>query len=271
MRKPKSILVAYDYSGTSRAALAEAKRIARASDSTLVLFHALTGPEDGRRSDLLSCDVADAQSYGIACRLRLGPPPVRRALTNAIEAERPDLVVMGASRGKGRLARRVLRSGLAPVLAVRDVPHTHSTVPPVTRRRIVVGVELDGGSMDAVDEAARFAALAGGEIRLVHATSRADAIPSLQHRLDWIASTLRANGLEASGAAVFGDPARALIAETEGDRGSVIAVGTRHRSTAARRVLGSVAEKVLAGAPGAVLIAPVSGEGIRIEAPEARV
>ena len=271
------ILVAFDYDPPSRAALAEATRLATAAHARLVIAH-VYGPEPIHPSDgvplvlersavsqLLECDCSWARSFGIDCRVAVAEGDVADQLLRLIRDERPDLVVVG-THGRtgldrlvlGSVAQRLLRTSPRPVLVVR--PPRRGAHGDAGLRRIVVGVDFTPASTRALEDARWLAKLTGAHLVLLHAIARntpIDVDPSRrpQARLDELAEELRAGGVGCTPIVTVGDAATALLAESEGAPTALIALGTRARAPSMRRLFGSVADAVLRRSRCPVLVA----------------
>jgi nucleotide-binding universal stress UspA family protein len=151
----------------------------------LVLVHALPlavaahspGPrEAGER--LLTELVEDLALPDVGCRLAVGD--MAELLLEAAAHERAELIALGIGgrRAASRLrsvAQRALRGATCPVAAVPpDVASDWSGGPPGTH--ILSGVARDGDA-DCAEVGAALALALGLRLRLVHATTRAAAMP----------------------------------------------------------------------------------------------
>lgn len=144
MSVPSKILVAVDFSETSDRALDTAIAYAKQFGATLDLIHAFTLPvsfvspyeiaipegffEDARKAAevRLKEDLAKAEKAGVTAACRLVEAPATRAITEAIDADGIDLLVMG-SHGYtglkhvllGSIAERTLHRASCAVLVVK--------------------------------------------------------------------------------------------------------------------------------------------------------
>jgi nucleotide-binding universal stress UspA family protein len=222
---------------------------------------------------------------GIEARPRLTTGAVEHDLLRAIVSDGPDVVVMG-THGRGLMGRAVLggvahkivRLSPRPVVAVRwsgarvRTPWGKVLVGPPPREggatfaRIVV--PLDGSALaeGILGEARAVGAPFGARYALVRAVER-PVYPMLDvtgpqlrevdgavRYLDTVKAGLEAEGLQAETEVLFGSPAAAILEYTEKIEADLIAMATHGRSGLSRWLLGSVAEKVLAGSGVPVLL-----------------
>lgn len=284
------ILVPTDFSATSDAALAHARRLAEQFGASLHLVHAFAEPYAATGADL----------YGIV------PLPVREDLLRDAEArleerlpraEREknggtaevihglpataivrhaanigaDLIVMGThGRGGvahlllGSVAERVVRTAPCPVLTIREQPARAIS-------RILVPTDFSANSDDALDYAVEMAGGLGAGIRLLHVLDDplvADGLAAEAYIVE--APTLRTKMLEDAQAklahrrahrdpqvrieseVLFGHGAK-TIAEYAAGNFDLIVMGTHGRTGVAHLLLGSVAERLVRMAPCPVL------------------
>ncbi len=275
MRKRKRFAVAYDFSEPSRLALAEAAKLARAEAAELVLLHVmpegLTTDERRRIHDNLKGDLAEVPGglTGVEARVRLDEGDAAPRIVDALEREQPEIALLGTHARTGvehlvlgSVAEEVMRATRVPVLVMR-MPKAGARPRPDVK--VVVGIDFTPESLEARRLAETLARAHGVGVSLVHVLA-ASASEEEKNRvtslLEHAAKGMRLRGVDAVPLVTWGDPATALIAETEGDPRNIIAVGTHGRGRVARWLLGSVAEPVMKRAPGAVLVA---------HAPEARI
>lgn len=131
-----------------------------------------------------------------------------------------------------------------------------SSAPPSPRTVILTAIDASSASQDAARAAARFAAMPGSEIHLLHVLSSVTARPD-QVALD------QARALLEGTAQLFGEGHKVILHLAVGKawreivqlaadlRADLVVVGTRARSGIQRVVLGSVTEQVVrnAGCP----------------------
>ena len=123
------VLVAFDDSSCSRAALARVADAAWARDASVVLLTVLPAAleEAAQRAEIrlrAAGDALRAKGLVVATRVRRGDPEL--AIVDAAEEERADLVVVG-SHGRSGVSRPLLGSVASHVVAHcrRDVLVVH--------------------------------------------------------------------------------------------------------------------------------------------------
>lgn len=183
MKKLEQILVGVDFSEASRAALAEAVRLASGQGARLDIVHVATAEEveeirrfvdvseEGVLEDLVqrvrafSGDAAKGLE-GVGIRARIGHPYVELvAMSEELSA---DLLVMGAS-GSGERRNR------AGMIATKCVRHAPLTVLLVRARhqepfhRVVACVDYSDSSREALEQAAVVAKQEGADLHVIHA------------------------------------------------------------------------------------------------------
>jgi nucleotide-binding universal stress UspA family protein len=195
------------------------------------------------------------------------------ALLHEAEDVGASLIVVG-SRGLsgierlllGDVASKVVRYARVPVLVVRPVSSSGL---------VLAATDLSDPAMPAVSEAARIARVRGLRLGLVHCIEVSpDPVVALAGPFGggWSAPPAAAveaarlaaeNVLRETAArlnvnadvfAVTGNAAQAIIELAEAHRAELLVVGTHGRTAIRRLLLGSVAEKVVAGAPCSVLV-----------------
>jgi nucleotide-binding universal stress UspA family protein len=199
--------------------------------------------------------------------VREGDPGTRVLAT--IAGLRPRLVVMGTHgrRGLGRLvlgsvAERVARESATPVMTVRLGAAGAARTP--RRNIILVPMDLDARSADALGHARHLARALGAEICLLHVNASITPDPELGAvQADWLRTAaldaerfLTRHARAIGGARTLlreGDPASQILAAIEELRPRFTVMGTRGRHGIERVVLGSVTERVTREASAPVL------------------
>ncbi len=207
------------------------------------------------------------------------------AVTEAVERERPDLVVM-CTHGRGPLSRfwlgsvadHLLRHVTVPLLLVR--PAGEGAVAATSIRRIMVALDLSGESRAVIAPAADLARALGAAIQLLHVVEPAvgivdGALPfpvpadatqlerrkqEAEARLAPLGAQLESEGISASTRVLVGVGAATTILEERVIGGHDLIAMTTHGAGGVRRmVLGSVADKVIRGAECPVLVLRAPG------------
>jgi nucleotide-binding universal stress UspA family protein len=130
---------------------------------------------------------------------------------------------------------------------------------PITR--VLAAVDFSLCSLAALEYAEELARQFGAELVLVHATGAPTMPAEVSHvgpgaaarALTRSVERLGQHGLRVRGLLRPGAPADEILRVAEAERASVIVMGTHGRSGVARVLMGSVAERVVRGAPCPVL------------------
>ena len=278
--RPRTILCPIDFSPGSRYALRVAIRLANESGAPLVLVHAWFVPaataggdppmlgvtmqalvDDAQRglTDALT-EVKRAGVEHVTSQLVTGPPAERVA---SIATPR-DLIVMG-THGRtglsrvllGSVAERVVRHAPCSVLIARE----HGE--PRAYRHLLVPVDFSEASRRALDEAGDLATRTGATVTLLHVLERVSASSLLAADQgatalldDWAELIERKTQTQVTRMIRTGTAShQALSVAAEDPSIDLIIVGSRGRTGLSRLLIGSVAERIVRHATGAVLIA----------------
>ena len=227
---------------------------------------------EGRRRTALSQyrSVIEAAGFDVEAHVVRGTP--HRRINGIAETIVADLIVVG-SRGKspldnrviGSTARNLARTTVAPLLVNRIERGVDEPDP--TRehlfRRVLYATDFSDNAERAF-EAFSYLRHATREATLVHVQSPKDAEPNgesravLRDRLQERAETLEGWGIDTRIEVTSGDPAEEILeVEAEHDPTTTL-IGSRGRSRLRRLLLGSVSERIVAGAAGNVLLIPPS-------------
>ena len=176
-----------------------------------------------------------------------------------------DLLIVG-SRGHSGLRRMLLGSNSEdivhhahrPVLVVRS---GENVWPPT---RVIAGDDFSEDARKAATLAANLGNIFGAQMLLIHAVpklpqaSGGAAEAKLEDRADELEDLMPQRPKTR---VVAGDPAEVLLeAAQEGERPTLVAVGSRGLGPVGRLRLGSVSTRVIRAGPGAVLVYPPAGE-----------
>lgn len=269
MKPIQRILVGVELTDPSRAVLEEAALLAGLLGAELQLLHAI--PEDGpgaaglgvqarSQLDRLEAYLKEAD-IRVGTSLLPGGTPPAEALLRAIDAERPDLVVLGAG-AKSRLdrlllgatAERVVRSSPRPVWLARPFAR-HAAI-----KTIACAVDASAPAREALAAAVFLARTFVAELLLVSILPP----PELPHRggateqgfRDAIAS-IDLHGVQHQVVLHVAKDAADGIVEVLGQRrADLLVLGAARRSGLARAVLGNTSERVLRRVPCSVLTVP---------------
>lgn len=299
-RRPFTILAAIDFSRCSESVLRWCARIAEGRAARIELVHAI-------EPSILSLPPSTQAFLEHRARSRLqlaGAPLVDHGLEVSFEArlgrawevvrERcselaPDLVVVG-SRGLSAMQRAFIGSNADRLLRALELPVlvVHEGVDPPERLHALVATDF---SQDSARSLQALAQVFGRARLRLHATVLHVATPpqlvdyadipiapsfdwtgveeAARRGLDEFARPLAALGVDVHPVVLRGSPARSILAEAKDMHADLVVLGRRPSGTLERWLLGSTAERVLHGAPCAVLtaeVARVPARGRRTEA-----
>lgn len=184
----KGIVVGYDDSPSSVAALVWAAATARRWDTTLTVLHSadvaaapvVPGYELSRLPETVAEAGRELLADGVDRARRLmgdpsrvvGLPGVGSPAAELVHASKDAELVVTGSRGRGPLAAGLLGSVAFAVTAHALCPavvvHAERPVQPDHDHPVVVGVDASQASDRAVDLAAEMAALSGAPLHIVH-------------------------------------------------------------------------------------------------------
>lgn len=221
---------------------------------------------DARRSLAVA---ADRTAYPKVERQLLRHPHVAAGICEFVEAQRPELLVLG-THGRsglsrfliGSVAEKVVRHAACPVLVVRAA----ARLP----RRVSVCTDLSPNALAVLEMAALFASLYEPEITLVHVEdARHGALDAETHAE--VLAELHAQLRQLYLAHLPGPPrvsilsgsnvTEALAAHAADAATELLVLGTHGESGLERLLIGSVAERVTRHAPCSVLVArPTAGK-----------
>jgi len=288
--RPKTIVVATDFSEDAGAAVAWAEHIARQHQARLVLAHAsvptmppapefvIVPPEyfaelHAIARKRLDGAAADLRKGGLVADSELVVGPAVTGILEVAERQHADLLVIG-TRGRtgwrrmllGSTAARVVRDARCPVVTV----HPTDAGPPRPIRTVLVPTDFSEDATRAAEVAAR-ALVTEGPRRLVlvhafrlpieteHLPARMliDAIQAAEHtaraQIEALAAKLERPGLTIESFSREGYPVDVVLEHARVVRPDLIAMGTHGRSGLDRLFLGSTTERVLPSAPCPVL------------------
>jgi nucleotide-binding universal stress UspA family protein len=216
----------------------------------------------------------------------LADGPVAPTIATWARSHDVEVIVMtthaqsGAARAwLGGVTDGVIRHGSVPVFVVRpEQPAVEITPPRALPARIFVAWDGTEHSARALDHARRMADASGGELVLAHVVPQhaGPSSPFLPHAALLIAEAAesRRKGAQEELDGVvrrladaeppftrvrtlvseYGSAARGLLQMAETEGADLIAVGTHGRGGVTRTLLGSVADKIIRGAPTPVLV-----------------
>ncbi len=286
----RTILVPLDGTPAGESALPLAVSVARRAEASLRLIHVRSGPPPHAGAPPREQDYLDMVAFRIRQATHVPvyaavlDGPVGETIAEHSRAVHADLIV-ATTHGRGPFSRmwlgsvadELIRNAPAPVLVIRPKSDT-APPPPETEwapRHILV--PLDGSALAeaALAPASQIARLMHADLTLLRVVEPipvlapeglmpqplaldASALDELKTQartyVDRAAERLRKDGVAATGRITIDDRAISAILDEEKDF-DLTAIATHARHGLARALLGSVADKLVRGANGPVLVA----------------
>jgi nucleotide-binding universal stress UspA family protein len=283
----RRVLVATDFSPGAARALGRAARLPLAPGSQLLVLHVLPGlPREIARQGMRKAKAALKSAVGTASSLLQGrgvPADVKAMLAVgdaseeivlAARSEGMEMIVLGRhSRRRasdvflGSTAHRVVRAAGLPVLVV-------SGDPAVPYRRTLAAIDLEVMSRATLELLLRVLGPGTRTVDLVHAFEvpaealafpwldvtklsrwgdkfRRQAVARVEEFLRWLPDL----GVRWRASVRPGSASAAVLAEAQRRKADLLAVGTHGKGGLSRLLLGSTAERVLAGSRCDILVA----------------
>ncbi len=266
----ETILLPTDFSHCSYQAFSYARDLAEVSGARILLVHACDSPKDLPEVREHLERVARFQEFpDFHVRAEVGAPA---EVLVRLSGEIPEAVMVMSTHGRrgaerlvlGSAAEAVVSQAHCPVLTVKRVEACGPTSDPVDLgqsqvaprlhvQRILVPIDFESPSRDALAYAAELAGALRSEILMVHVL---DELQSDRQRATWefLAELGRRFGVPESRLFVdVGDPADAIVALAQRKEVDLVVQGTRGRRLLAGLPLGSTASAVVRRATCAVL------------------
>lgn len=270
------ILVPLDGSSFAEAALPVALAIARRGRGEIRLLSVQEGTWTGRAREAAlrwRADYLRRADLGVHGRDVLVDHAVREgiaehAILSEADAWDADLIVM-ATHGRGAISTNwlggvsdhCLRHAQIPLLLVHPRPsEARGADRAFLPSRLVVPVDGSEGSTKAIEAAASLAILLSVPLELVRVAAPTEDEATVREWLECDAALLRARGIDAFVRVLAGEAPATAILEDAGIE--PIVISTHGAPTDAPTLLGSVADKVVRGARGAVLVVPAQGRAL---------
>lgn len=284
MPKPRTILVATDFSDFSRQAFDAALILAERAHASLHLVHALEVPlpifepyavgvpaefiGQARKAaqEQLGALEAEVKARGLSGTVSLGEVPAAAAVAARARELDADLVVVGTHGHTGlrhvflgSVAERIVKEAPCSVLTVKQGGDLRAP------RVLVAAVDFSEGASQALRQAADLAAWWGARLHLVHAldlriplvTPYEVTVPDAWFDSAWEAAGRKlgervqelAPEVEATHEVRSEPPHDAICAAAKAQGADLIVTGSRGLTGLKHVVLGSVAERTLRHAP----------------------
>jgi len=283
-----SVLATIDMSDHSEAVVDCARRFADLVGTDLQVLHCRSGSEDAwQRShwDRLTDrqapndpDRADLEAFvertldgQLAHRrvgYRLAAPPLAEAIERIAEADRLDLVVLGASH-RGRLTKFLLES--TPEGVVRQCDFPVIVVPGATDERcfgtpMLTPIDIDNPHRHSLEYAIDVARRADTRLRLLDpraeppdgdgADGEREARRRRRREVERTLIPFDLRGLDYEVVPRPGSAIGAILAELEQGRSGLVILGRREKTTLQQLLFGSTAYRLVRRLPAPVLVVP---------------
>ncbi|MGO8718944.1 MAG: universal stress protein [Acidobacteriaceae bacterium] len=272
----EKLLVATDFSESSRAALSYAENLIRLYGRELLLTHVVsnvntftpeagaiyTAPEIGQAmlEDLEEL-ASELRQRGIQSRAILTEGPVADAIEQLVQQEKPNLLVIGThgARGLERLilgstAEAILRKASCPVLTLGPACG-NITRKNLALQTIVYATVLQHPSETALRYAAALARAMHAHVQLVHAIDEISELPGksfdteVQSQSDMLAEALKGSDSKMSVHRVYGEPVEAIIRRVIATKADLIVLGAERGRKLAAFLPAGVAYDLIRSAP----------------------
>jgi Universal stress protein UspA and related nucleotide-binding proteins len=257
----RKILIAHDFSESANRALTDAMALASRFHAEIVIAH--VEPFDFGSNPLHKHVCSDLEnlrqhltSAGHQCKNVLRSGHVAKTLTEVLDEEHPDLLLLGAyGHGSqvretlGSTAERLLRSVPCPILTYGP-KETKSLAHDGKPMSILVPIELPC-SEGYLGFAVSVAKLFNAKLEILHVVdmghtiSLPHAYQDVQYTCEEIACHLRTGGTQVSGSLLFGKPSDAIISRSQELRSSLILMPLETRRFLSSKVSDNVAAEVI--------------------------
>jgi nucleotide-binding universal stress UspA family protein len=261
------ILLATDGSEFAAGAVREAIAMARKCGATLVVLSVvrsndeyealapkLVEKEEAAARATLEAVATEARGAGVACEalVRHGEQPYQ-SIVDAAEEQNADAIVLGR-RGRSGIMRLLMGSTVSKVIGHARCPvFVVPRAAQVVGRPIVLGSDGSRFSDAAAVAAGRLAKMCDVPLTVVSVADGKEA-PEALSIAQRVCDSLVAEGVRCQSVVPEGRPEEALPQVAGAQQAGLIVVGSHGRHGTERFLLGSVAERVIGHATGAVLV-----------------
>ncbi len=268
MARMERLLVATDWSESSRSAVEEAIQLAKACSSKLIaMTTVITNLEkedampwvieqaEKDMQEKLESIRKKASEQDIDCETFVyrGEHP-DMDIVNAAAMQHVDMIMMG-TRGSTGLKKLIMGSVTRSVIG--HAPCKVLVVPlgAKTDHRIII-IATDGSihSAAAASEAAAIAKRYGSSLVVVSVAASAEEVPLAEKMIKEVMELAEKEGLEKEGIVSQGKPHEVILEMAKQRHAGLIVVGSHGRTGLASLFMGSVTERVIAQAPCCVLV-----------------
>jgi nucleotide-binding universal stress UspA family protein len=268
MERMERLLVATDWSDSSRSAVVEAIQVAKACSSKLIaMTTVLTNREyedampwvieqaEKEMQEKLASIRGMASEQGVDCETFIyrGDDP-SMDIVNAAVTKHVDMIVMGTHGRKG-IKKFIMGSVTGNVIG--QAPCKVLIVPPggkIDYRIILIATDGSSHSVAAASEAAAIAKRYKSFLIIVSVAPSATEIPFAEENVKQVIDLAEREGLEKTGIVLEGKPHEAILNIAQQKQAGLLVVGSHGRTGLTSLLMGSVTERVISEAESAVLV-----------------
>jgi nucleotide-binding universal stress UspA family protein len=268
MERMERLLVATDWSGSSRSAVEEAIKLAKACSSKLFAISTLMtnleyedavpwviGQAEKEMQGILESIRRTASEQGIDCETFVyrGEEPYMD-IVNAAVMKHVDMIVMGTN---GRRGIKKLIMGSVTGKVIGHAPCNVLVVPPGAKtdyRSILIATDGSIHSAAAASEAAAIAKRYGSSLVIVSVAPSAAEVPFAGENVKQVMELAEKEGLKKEGIALPGEPHEVILEIAKQKHVGLIVVGSHGKTGLMSRLMGSVTKRVISLTESAVLV-----------------
>jgi nucleotide-binding universal stress UspA family protein len=272
MERMERLLVATDWSESSRSAVEEAIQLAKACSSKLIaMTTVLTNMEyedampwvieraEKDMQEKLESIRRMASEQGIECETFVyrGDDP-SMDIVNAAVTKHVDMIVMG-TRGRTGLKKLIMGSVTGNVIG--HTPCKVLVVPPGAKtdyRSILIATDGSIHSAAAASEAAAVAKRYESSLVIVSVAPSAAEVPLAEENVKQVMELADKEGLKKEGLVLQGKPHEVILEIAKQKHAGLIVVGSHGRTGLTSLFMGSVTERVISLTESAVLVVKAS-------------
>ena len=272
MERMERLLVATDWSESSRSAVEEAIQLAKACSSKLIAMTTVItnmGYEDAmpwvveqaekEMQEKLESIRRMASEQGIDCETFVyrGEDP-SMDIVNAAAMKHVDMIVMG-TRGRTGIKKLIMGSVTGNVIG--HAPCKVLVVPPGAKtdfRTILIATDGSIHSAAAASEAAAIAKRYGSSLVIVSVAPSTAEVPLAEENVKQVMELSEKEDLKKDGMVLQGKPHEVILEIARQKHAGLIVVGSHGRTGLTSLFMGSVTERVISLTESAVLVAKAS-------------
>ncbi len=272
MERMERLLVATDWSESSRSAVEEPIQLAKACSSKLIAMSTVMtnleyedampwvlGQAEKEMQGKLESIRRTASEQGIDCETFVyrGEEPYMD-IVNAAIMKHVDMIVMG-TRGRTGIKKFIMGSVTGNVIG--HAPCKVLVVPPGAKtdyRSILIATDGSIHSVAAASEAAAIAKRYGSSLVIISVPPSASEVPLAEKNVKQVTELAEKEGLKKEGMVLLGKPHEVILEIAKQKHASLIVIGSHGKTRLMSRLMGSVTERVIGQTESAVLVVKAS-------------